>query len=128
MMTHNTNSRTNFKTSMLKSSLCDYSDSNMLVSETITAAPQAGDNRNNADKEVVLKSCAPFTDCINEINNTQIDNTKDIDVAMPVYTLIEYSDNYLKKSGSLWQYYRDGLALTNAGAITNFCASNKNNR
>ena len=127
-MMHNTNSQTNFKTSMLKSSLCDYSDANMLVSETVTAAPQAEDNPNNIDKEVVLKSCAPFTDCINEINNTQIDNTKDIDVAMPVYTIIEYSDNYFKKSGSLWKYYRDELALTNAGAITNFSASNKNNR
>ena len=42
-----------------------------------------------------------------EINNTQIDNTKDVDIVMPMYDLIKYSDNYAKTSGSLWQYYRD---------------------
>ena len=48
-----------------------------------------------------------FTDCIIEINHTQIDNAKDVDVVMPMYNLIEYSNNYSKTSGSLWQYYRD---------------------
>ena len=52
---------------------------------------------------MVFKTCAPFTDCINEINNTQVDNAKEIDVVMPMYNLIEYSDNYLKTSRSLWQ-------------------------
>ena len=55
----------------------------------------------------MFKNCAPFTDCISEINNTQIDNAKYIDVVMPMYNLIEYSDNYSKTSGSLWQYYKD---------------------
>ena len=55
----------------------------------------------------MFKNCAPFTDCISEINNTQIDNAKYTGVLMPMYNLIEYSDNYLKTSGSLWQYYRD---------------------
>ena len=55
----------------------------------------------------MIKYCAPFTDCISEINNTQIDNVKDIDVIMPIYNLMEYSDNYSKTSGSLWHYYRD---------------------
>ena len=59
------------------------------------------------DKGVVLKNCAPFTNCISEINNTQVDNAKDIDIVMLMYNLIEYSDNYTKTSGSLWQYYRD---------------------
>ena len=59
------------------------------------------------DKGVVFKNCAPFTNCISEINNTQVDNAKDIDIVMPIYNLIEYSDNYAKASGSLWQYYRD---------------------
>ena len=54
-----------------------------------------------------MKNCAPFTDCISEINNIQIDNAKDIDVLMPMYNLIEYSNNYSKTSRSLWQYYRD---------------------
>ena len=58
-------------------------------------------------KEWYLKNCAPFTNCISEINNTQVDNAKDIDIVMPMYSLIEYTDNYAKTSGSLWQYYRD---------------------
>ena len=52
----------------------------------------------------------PFTDCVSEINNTQIDNAKYIGVVMPMYNLIEYSDNYSKTSGNLWQYYRDESA------------------
>ena len=53
------------------------------------------------------RDCAPFIKCISEINNTQVDNAKYIDIVIPMYKLIEYSDNYSKKSGSLWQYYRD---------------------
>ena len=56
---------------------------------------------------MVFKNCAPFTNCISEVNNTQVDNAKDIDIVMPMYNLIEYSDNYAKTSGSLWQFYRD---------------------
>ena len=96
---------------MLKSSLCDYSDTYILVKGEITitgagddAAARQADER---DKGVAFKNCAPFTNCISEINNTQIDNTKYIDIVMPMYNLIEYSDNYSKTSGSLWQYYRD---------------------
>ena len=62
--------------------------------------PKAGDNPINVDKEVVFITWAPFTDCISEINNTQIDNAEDIDVVMAMYNLVEYSDNYLKISGS----------------------------
>ena len=54
-----------------------------------------------------INNCAPFINCISEINNTQIDNAKDIDIVMPVHNLIEHSDNYAKTSGSLWQYFRD---------------------
>ena len=57
-------------------------------------------------KEFQFENCAPFTDCISEINNTQIDNAKYLEVVMPMYNLIEYSNNYSKTS-SLWQYYRD---------------------
>ena len=67
------------------------------------AARQAGER----DKGVAFKNCAPFTNCISEINNTQVDNTKDIDIVMPMYNLIEYSDNYAETLGLLWQYYRD---------------------
>ena len=59
------------------------------------------------DKGVAFKNCAPFTNCISEINNTQIGNAKDIDIVMPMYNLIEYRDNYAKTTGSLWQYFRD---------------------
>ena len=90
---------------MLKSSLCDYSDAYILVKGTITiagagydAAARQADER---DKGVIFKNCAPFTNCISEINNIQVDNAKDIDIVMPMYNLIEYSDNYVKTSGSL---------------------------
>ena len=96
---------------MLKYSLCDYSDAYILVKGKITitgagddAAARQADER---DKGVAFNNCAPFTNCISEINNTQIDNAKDIDIVMPMYSLIEYSDKYSKTSGSLWQYYRD---------------------
>ena len=62
------------------------------------------DQRN---KRVIFKNCSPFTDCIREINNTQTDNAKDLDVVMPMYNLIEYSNNYSKVSQRLWQYYRE---------------------
>ena len=54
-----------------------------------------------------LKIVLHFINCITDINNTQLDNAKDIDIVMPMYNLTEYSDNYAKTSGSLWQYYRD---------------------
>ena len=85
---------------MLKSSLCDYNDAYILVSGTITVAEVAARGGNN-DLEVVLENCAPFTDCISEIDNTHIDNAKDIDVVVPMYNLIKYSNNYSKTSGSL---------------------------
>ena len=93
---------------MLKSSLCDYSHPYILVKGTITVnSTAAAAAVNNANKKVIFKNCAPFTNCISEINNTQIDNAKDIDIVMPMYNLIEYSDNYAKTSGSLWQYCKD---------------------
>ena len=96
---------------MLKYSLCDYSDIYILVKGRITIT-EAGDDAaerqaDERDKGAALKNCAPFTNCISEINNTQIDNAKDTDIAMPMYDWIEYRDNYVKTSGSLWQYYRD---------------------
>ena len=56
---------------------------------------------------MAFKNCSPFTNCISEINTTQVDNAKDIDIVMPMYNLIEYSENYAKTTGSLWQYFRD---------------------
>ena len=91
---------------MLKSSLCDYSDANILVSGIITidgeGAYDPAKRLNETEKGVTFKSCAPFSDCISEIDNTQIDNSKDIDV-MTMRHLIQYSNNYSKTSWSLWQ-------------------------
>ena len=107
------NSDIRFKTTMLRSNLCDYTDSYILVTGTITitgagddAVARRADERN---KVVTFKNCAPFTKCISRINNTEIDNAYDIDIVMPMYNLIKYSDNYSKTSGSLWQYYKDDL-------------------
>ena len=69
---------------------------------------------------MIIKTCAPFTDCISKINNTQVDNAKDNDIVIPMLNLIEYSDNYSKTSGSLWQYYRDEAVLIDAGIIVDF--------
>ena len=68
------------------------------------AAAKQADER---DKEVTFKNCAPFTKYISRINNGDIDNAHDIDIVVPLYNLSEYSDNYLKTSGRLWQYYKD---------------------
>ena len=108
---HNSNSDTRFKTIMLKSSLCDYSGAYTLVKRRITI-PGAGDDAgarqaDERNKGVIIKNFASFISYKNEINNTEIDNAKDIDIVMPMYNLIEYSDNYSKTSGSLWQYYKD---------------------
>ena len=109
--TYNVNSQIKLKTTMLKSSVCDYSDAYVLAKGKITITGEGDDaaarQADERDKGVAFKDCAPFTNCISETNNTQIDNCKDIDIIMPMYNLIEYSDNCSKTSGSLWQYYRD---------------------
>ena len=102
---------------MLKSRLCDYSDACIAVKGTITVP----NNRiaaatNNRIKEVVFKNCVPFTDCISEINNTQIGNAKDLNVVMNLNNLMEYS----QLSGSLWLFYRDQPVLDDNGNITDF--------
>ena len=61
---------------------------------------------------MLIKNCAPFTNCIRK-KNTQIGNAKDIDIVMLMNDLIEYNDNYSKTSGSIWYYCRDELFLTN---------------
>ena len=124
--TYNVNSQIKFKTTMLKSSLCDYSDTYILVKGTITVNNTAAADAdvNNTNKKVVFKNCAPFTNRISEINNTKVENAKDIDIVMPMYNLIEYSDNYSKGSGTLWQYCKDIPAIDNNDAIVNFAENN----
>ena len=122
---YNVNSQIKFKTTMLKSSLCDYSDAYILVKGTISVNNTAaqGAAANNTNKKIIFKNCAPFTNCISEINNTQIDNAKDIDIVMPMYNLIEYSDNYAKTTGSLWQYCKDIPARNDNDEIIVFDAN-----
>ena len=90
--TYNVNSQIKFKTTMLIYSLCDYSDAYILGKGKITitgAGDEAARQADERDKGEAFKNCALFTNCISEINNTQIDNVKDIDIVMPMYNLIE---------------------------------------
>ena len=93
---------------MLKFTLRDYIDAYILVKERIAITGAGADaavrQTDEKDKGVISKNCAPFTNCKTEINISEIDNAKDIDIVMPMYNLKEYSDNYSKTSGSLWQY------------------------
>ena len=111
-----------FLTSSLESSLCDYSDAYILVTGNITVT--GGD----ANTKVAFKNCAPFTKCITEINETFIDDAEHINITMPMYNLIEYSDNYSDTSGSLWQFKRDeiigNIYLTNNNSSSFKCKSN----
>ena len=81
---------------MLWSGLCNYIDAYILVSGTITVTEVAA-GRGNNNMQVIFKNDAPFTDCISEINNIQIDNANVINVVMPLYNLIECSDINIKK-------------------------------
>ena len=120
--TFSPNKQIRFKTAMLRSSLCDYSDAYILVKGNITVNNTAADGAaaNNTNKKVIFKNCAPFTNCISKINNTDIDNSKYIDIVMPMQNLIDYSDNYSKTSGILWQYCKDIPAVDDNGGIVNF--------
>ena len=94
-----------FKTSMLRSDLCDFSDAYIVVKATITVT--GINNRSRKNRPLAFKNNASFISCISKINNMLIDNAQDLDIAMPMYNLIEYSKNYGKTTGSLWNYYRD---------------------
>ena len=83
--------------------------------------------QNNTNKKVIFKNSAPFTNCLSEINNTQIDNAKDIDIVIPMYNLIEYSDNCEKTTGRLWQYCKDILARNDNNEIAVFTRNNLTN-
>ena len=108
---------------MLRSSLCDYSDVYILVKGNISVNNTA----DNTNKEIIFKYCAPFTNCIGKINITQIDNAEYIDIVIPMYKLIEYSDNYSKTSRSLWQYCEEIPAEDDEGDIVNFNGANATN-
>ena len=116
--TYNENNSIRFKTCMLRTSLCDYSDVYILVKGTITVtAPGANNGANNirdkTNRPLILKNNAPSVSCITRINGELIEDADDLDIVMPMYNLLEYSKNYRKTIGSLYNYYRD--ELTNDG-------------
>ena len=103
-----------FKTPMLRSNVCDYSDAYILVKGIITVtAPGVNNNANNIrDKRnslLILKNNAPFVSCITRINGELIEDADDVDIVIPMYNLLEYSKNYRKTIGSSYNYYRDEL-------------------
>ena len=98
---------------MLRLHLCDFSDAYIVVKEKIIVT---NPNHNAYDKKLAHKNNAPFLSCISKINNTLTHNAEDLDIFMPMYNLLEYSKNYRKTTGSLWNYYRDE---PNSGAVGN---------
>ena len=113
--TYNENKSIRFKTPMLTSNLCDYSDAYILVKSTITVtAPGANNGANNIrdkrNRPLILKNNAPFISCITRVNGELIEDADDLDIVMSMYNLLEYSKNHRKTIGSLYNYYRDELS------------------
>ena len=96
---------------ILRSSLCDYSDTYIIAKETIAVANIAAKDQTNnvTNKKVTFENYAPFTNCVSKINKTQVDDAHDIDVVIPMYNVIGYRYNYSKTFGILWQYWRNAL-------------------
>ena len=109
--TYNENKSIGFKTPMLRSDLCDYAGAYILVNGTITATGNHPRDRQN--RPLILKNNAPFISCITRINGELIEDADDLDIVMPMYNLLEYSKNYRKTIGSLYNYYRDELSDVN---------------
>ena len=105
--TYNENKSVRFKTPMLRSNLCDYADVYILVNGTITVNENQPRDRQN--RPLILKNNAPFVSCITRIKNELIEDADDLDILMPMYSLLEYSKSYRKTLGSLYNYYRDKL-------------------
>ena len=89
-------------TRVLKPNLCDHAEACILVDGTIRAA-----NNVNNNTRLALRNCAPFAKCNLEINVEHIDTAENLDIVMPMYNLIEYSDNYQDSSATLYQYKRN---------------------
>ena len=105
-----------FETETLKSSLCDFSNAFILVTGNVTV--NASD-----DTDVTFKNCAPFSTCKTVINDVFVDRVEHIYIAMPMYHLIEYSNNYSDILGSLWQFKRDEVPANDADLTIYICQS-----
>ena len=90
-----------FRTSVLRSDLCNFNDAYIVVKGTITVT---NPDNNVCDKKLAFKNNAPFNYCILKTDNTLIGNAEDLDIVMPMYNLLEYSKNYSKTTGSFWNY------------------------
>ena len=99
------NKEIRIKMAMLRWDLCNFSDAYIVVEGTITL--EGDNNANEQNKHFAFKNNASFTNCISKINVEKIDNAEDLDVVMLMYSLLEYSKNYRKSTGSLQNYYRD---------------------
>ena len=106
---YSVNKNIRFKTSMLKSDLCHYSDLYIIVKGTIDVLAAAANENDKAQKNIAFKNNAPLRSCTSKFNSTLINNAEDLDIVMPMYNLPEYSQNYSMTSGSLWNYYRDEI-------------------
>ena len=143
---YNVNKEIRFKTSMLRSDLCDFGDAHIVVKGNIIVVKKAfrtddivapnntaanvtatNDANNNAfgEKKLVFKNNAPFINCISKINGKKIDNAEGFDVVMPMYNLLEYSKICRKMIGSLWNYYRDEPSSTDNNNITHSIFNSK---
>ena len=113
---YNENKSIRFKTPMLRSNLCDYSDAYILVKGTIRVNGIVNGVKNEIlrrNRLLILTNNAPFVSCMTKINNEFIEDADDFDIVMPMYNLLEYSKNYRKTIGSLYNYYRDELSDDN---------------
>ena len=86
--------------------ICLYCDVYIVVKGTIDILAAAANKNDKAERHVAFKNDAPFRSCILKINSTLIDNTEDLDIVMPIYNLLEHSQNYSMTSGSLWNHHR----------------------
>ena len=110
---------------MLQSNLCEYNQAYIVVKGDFTVTRE---HNNEYDIKSALKNNAPFISCISKINNTLIDNAKDLDIVMPMYNLLEYSKNYSKTTGSLSNYYRDDPNSVLGGTNNNINYSIKDSK
>ena len=96
---YSVNKNIRFRTSMLRSDLCHYSDAYIVVKGTVNVMTNANTDINQ--KDAAFENNTPFRSCTTKINNTLIDNAEDLDIVLPIYNLLEYSQNYSVTSGSL---------------------------
>ena len=107
-----------FETKVIKPFLCNYSDAYILVTEDITVTDIA------VDTNVAFKNCAPFARCVIHINDKHIETAENLNILIPIYNLLEYSDNYSDTSGILYQFRRDEPSVNKAGDLLNLALDN----